>query len=154
MGHWYRLWCNVFLPITKGSMLLHAACVSVDTAGLLTYQKCFVALILLEAILKYILPDKIKWNPWSSKTWNLKEEQVGKLYLWQHQGPLPQKTTAVIHISWDSGVPGLDSSSYTEVANLWTKERRGREGGERNMSWFHWQIKGICRKPVTELAWV
>lgn len=41
-------------------MLLDAACVSVDAAGTLTYQKCFVSLLLLEAILKYVLPDKIK----------------------------------------------------------------------------------------------
>lgn len=133
-------------------MLLCAACVSADTAGLLTYQKSFVALILLEAILKYVLPDKIKWNLWISKTWNLEEEQVGKLYLWQHQGPLTQRITAVIHISWDSGVQGLDFS-YADVANLWTKESGVRGEKEINESWFHWKIKGIYRKPVTELAW-
>lgn len=55
----------MFCILTHHSMLWYAACVSVDTAGMLAYWKCFLfPLMLLEAILKYVLPDKIKWNMW------------------------------------------------------------------------------------------
>lgn len=113
------------LTITKGSMLLDAACVSVDAAGTLTYQKCFVSLLLLEAILKYVLPDKIKpVNLKNLESWRRPSREIVSL-------PAPRPSdTAVIHVCWDSGDQGLDFSFYTKGCQPVTNRSGGAGGGK------------------------